>query len=233
MVAAAHSGRSIIGGPSGSSSVVAPAGRLQAKKADVVEHPPAEGFDHVGLLVNEPPGTARLPFAQSSDDCDSTGCRGGPKVHRRSAGLLPRTTRGVSHCSHPDSWPHRFFGRWQLALLRSKPRPQWALNRVQDGATGRTVVWVLQWRVMATLRFNGVPAHDRFLRGLVGDGQLVAQLRIGSGWAHRANSQGIPARRRGGGIQCLPLCLQGVGSAPNLRPNWVCQLQNQACCFRP
>jgi hypothetical protein len=30
------------------------------KKADVVEYP--EGFDHVGLLVNEPPGRARLPF---------------------------------------------------------------------------------------------------------------------------------------------------------------------------
>jgi len=30
------------------------------KKTDVVEHP--EVFDHVGLLVNEPPGTAGLPF---------------------------------------------------------------------------------------------------------------------------------------------------------------------------
>jgi hypothetical protein len=30
------------------------------KKADVVEYP--EAFDHVGLLVNEPPGTAGLPF---------------------------------------------------------------------------------------------------------------------------------------------------------------------------
>jgi hypothetical protein len=28
------------------------------KKADVAEHP--EVFDHVGLLVNEPPGTAGL-----------------------------------------------------------------------------------------------------------------------------------------------------------------------------
>jgi hypothetical protein len=32
----------------------------ETKKAAVVEHP--EVFDHVGLLVNEPPGTARLPF---------------------------------------------------------------------------------------------------------------------------------------------------------------------------
>jgi hypothetical protein len=30
------------------------------KKTDVVEHP--QVFDHVGLLVNEPPGTAGLPF---------------------------------------------------------------------------------------------------------------------------------------------------------------------------
>jgi hypothetical protein len=31
------------------------------KKADVAEHP--EVFDHVGLLVNGPPGTAGLPFS--------------------------------------------------------------------------------------------------------------------------------------------------------------------------
>ena len=30
------------------------------KKADVIEHPKA--FHHAGLLVNEPPGTAGLPF---------------------------------------------------------------------------------------------------------------------------------------------------------------------------
>jgi hypothetical protein len=30
------------------------------RKADVVEH--LEVFDHVGLLVNEPPGAAGLPF---------------------------------------------------------------------------------------------------------------------------------------------------------------------------
>ncbi len=30
------------------------------KKADVVEHP--QVFDHVGLLVNGPSGTAGLPF---------------------------------------------------------------------------------------------------------------------------------------------------------------------------
>jgi hypothetical protein len=40
------------------------------KKADVAEHP--GGFDHVGLLVNEPPGPAGLLFIQSSDDLNST-----------------------------------------------------------------------------------------------------------------------------------------------------------------
>jgi hypothetical protein len=34
--------------------------RTKQKKADVVEH--FEMFDHVGLLVNEPPGAAELPF---------------------------------------------------------------------------------------------------------------------------------------------------------------------------
>ena len=34
--------------------------RTATKKADVVEHP--EVCDHVGLLFDEPPGTAGLPF---------------------------------------------------------------------------------------------------------------------------------------------------------------------------
>ena len=34
---------------------------LPAKKADVAEYPAV--FDHVGLLVNKPPGTAGLPFS--------------------------------------------------------------------------------------------------------------------------------------------------------------------------
>jgi len=33
---------------------------VENKKADVVEHP--EVFDHVGLLVTEPPGKAGLPI---------------------------------------------------------------------------------------------------------------------------------------------------------------------------
>jgi hypothetical protein len=52
---------------------------LGKKKADVVESP--QGFDHVGLLLDEPPGPAGLPFVESSDEfvcyftrlrCDST-----------------------------------------------------------------------------------------------------------------------------------------------------------------
>jgi hypothetical protein len=38
---------------------------LKTKKADVAEHP--EVFHHVGLLIDEPPGKAGLPFIQSSD----------------------------------------------------------------------------------------------------------------------------------------------------------------------
>ena len=43
-----------------SSLVVVTARAFTSKKTDVVKHP--EVFDHVGLLVNGPPGTARLPF---------------------------------------------------------------------------------------------------------------------------------------------------------------------------
>jgi len=70
------------------------------KKTDVSEYP--EAFEHVGLLVNKPPGPAGLPFAQSSDDCDSTGCRCGPKDHRRSAAgfIVPL---GASATTRPDS----------------------------------------------------------------------------------------------------------------------------------
>ena len=38
----------------------------KSKKAGVVEHP--EVFDNAGLLANEPPGTAGLPFIKSSDN---------------------------------------------------------------------------------------------------------------------------------------------------------------------
>jgi hypothetical protein len=38
----------------------------RTKKADVAEHP--EVFDHVGLLTNEPLGTAELLSIESSDD---------------------------------------------------------------------------------------------------------------------------------------------------------------------
>jgi hypothetical protein len=45
----------------GQSPVVANVPRRQEqKKTDVAEHP--EMLRHIGLLVNEPPGTAELPF---------------------------------------------------------------------------------------------------------------------------------------------------------------------------
>ena len=39
--------------------------RRGKKKADMAE--PPQGFDHVGLLFNQPPGTAGLPFNESSE----------------------------------------------------------------------------------------------------------------------------------------------------------------------
>ena len=39
------------------------------RKADVMKHP--EAFDHVGLLVDEPPGEAGLPFNPSSENITS------------------------------------------------------------------------------------------------------------------------------------------------------------------
>ena len=44
----------------GSSLVFVIIGRQRNKKAGAVEH--LEVFDRAGLLVNEPPGKARLPF---------------------------------------------------------------------------------------------------------------------------------------------------------------------------
>jgi hypothetical protein len=43
------------------------------KKIGVAEHPLV--FNHAGLLANEPPGKAELPFIKSSDDTRS--CFGG------------------------------------------------------------------------------------------------------------------------------------------------------------
>ena len=40
------------------------------KKADVVQRPKA--FAYAGVLPNEPPGSAELPFIQSSDDLSGT-----------------------------------------------------------------------------------------------------------------------------------------------------------------
>ena len=45
-----------------------PTGPQETKKADVVEYP--EAFQHVGLRVNEPTGTASLLFNQSSGELE-------------------------------------------------------------------------------------------------------------------------------------------------------------------
>jgi hypothetical protein len=44
------------------------AGSDSEKEADVAEH--RKLFNHVGLLVNEPPVPAELPFTLSSDEPD-------------------------------------------------------------------------------------------------------------------------------------------------------------------
>jgi hypothetical protein len=51
------------------------------KKADVVEHP--QVFDHVGLLFDEPPGLAGLPFIESSDEFKSMIMTRTPRLARK------------------------------------------------------------------------------------------------------------------------------------------------------
>jgi hypothetical protein len=47
---------------------------VETKKADVPELP--EAFQHVGLLIDKPPGFAGLPFIQSSEfDSVILGCK--------------------------------------------------------------------------------------------------------------------------------------------------------------
>ncbi len=48
--------------------------RQENREADVMEYPTA--FDLVGLLFNQPPGTAGLLFIESSDDCSTENCPG-------------------------------------------------------------------------------------------------------------------------------------------------------------
>jgi len=52
------------------------------KKADVAEHP--WGFDQVGLLLDEPPGPAGLPFTESSDEFDRSFARSWMRVRTAS-----------------------------------------------------------------------------------------------------------------------------------------------------
>ena len=69
--------------------------RRGKKKADVAEHP--EGFDHVGILVNQPPGTAGLPFIESSEFKISNPKEPIPHGRRLpEAGIIPFETGDVS-----------------------------------------------------------------------------------------------------------------------------------------
>jgi hypothetical protein len=54
-------------------------GRTKPKKTDAAKHPKV--FSHVGLLFNEPPGTAGLLFIKSSENRD----RSRPNVAGRPA----------------------------------------------------------------------------------------------------------------------------------------------------
>ena len=47
-----------------------------------------KAFHHVGLLVNEPPGPAGLPFIESSDDLDPSSYRSRLPVRTSSISLL-------------------------------------------------------------------------------------------------------------------------------------------------
>ena len=64
------------------------------KKAGVVEH--LEVFDHAGLLLNEPPGMAELPFVQSSDDFDQFMNGGGLQFVRAPLGINYTARTGES-----------------------------------------------------------------------------------------------------------------------------------------
>ena len=64
------------------------------KKADVAETP--EGFDHVGLLFNQPPGTAGLPFNESSEIPFNDSMKPISNGHRlHAAGSIPFGTEEV------------------------------------------------------------------------------------------------------------------------------------------
>jgi len=63
------------------------------KKADVVEHP--QVFDHVGLLVDGPPGGAGLPFVQSSDDFEAKSFFGAIATSEKWCAAVRIVTRGT------------------------------------------------------------------------------------------------------------------------------------------
>jgi hypothetical protein len=67
------------------------------KKADVVEHP--EVFDHVGLLVDGPPGGAGLPFVQSSDEFEVKSFFGAVATSEKWSAAVRIMTRGTGMAS--------------------------------------------------------------------------------------------------------------------------------------
>jgi len=74
------------------------------KKTDVIQC--LKAFDHVGLLFNEPPGEAELPFIWSSDDFESI--LGGAKARLATArwGNVTASTEK---------------GKWIIVLARRLP----------------------------------------------------------------------------------------------------------------
>jgi len=80
----------------------------KTKKADVAEHPKV--FHHVGLLIDEPPGPAGLPFIQSSEIVCVIVSRAGWKATKiRSlafhyGGYIELVNAALERHGHPFYW---------------------------------------------------------------------------------------------------------------------------------
>ena len=98
---------------------------MRQKKADVAETP--QDFDHAGLLFNQPPGTAGLPFNESSELELSDATEPIPNSHRlRAAGIVPSGTREISQCLFSDwlaSTTNRGNLRRLILNLNTMPHP--------------------------------------------------------------------------------------------------------------
>jgi hypothetical protein len=89
------------------------------KKAGVAEHP--EVFGHAGLLANEPPGKAGLPFIKSSDD-----------VHSRFGGIGLRDHAGYPFNFH---YPTRSVNSKAIDAISSRENTQIPRSRVKRPAS--------------------------------------------------------------------------------------------------